>query len=253
MAASYLFRLGTIKGTHGNLIALRHNKRTLQAARRAGANIDPTRTVLNYCLTGDDAPEVINMGAKIKLIQAGIETPRKNAVMGVEIIFSLPVDRHQQNTKPFFIDCLEWVKRHMAGELLAFDVHLDEAAPHAHAIILPLIDGKMQGNKLIGNKGNLARLRNLFYTELAVNYGLSRNTKKLTSLQNSDLERRVLTALKGDPVMASSVWACVRDSIHIDPLPFAQTLSIDPQTIQQSKVKSFVDCKRSHGYGSFRA
>lgn len=251
MAGSYLFRMGTIKGKHGILIAMKHNKRTLQNERGANANIDACKSHLNYCLAGDSQPEIVNTNAKVKLVQAGIETPRKNAVMAVEIIFSLPVNRHQQNIKPFFVDCLGWVQRNLAGELLAFDVHLDESAPHAHAVILPLIDGKLQGNKLMGNTGNLARLRNLFYNEVALKYGLGRNNKKLNSLQKLDLERRVLMAIKADPVMRSSVWACVRDAIHNDPLPFAQTLSISHETTQQGKIKSFIDYKRSRGHGSF--
>ena len=38
MAASHLLRLGTVKGKNGVLNALKHNKRTLQAERGAGAN-----------------------------------------------------------------------------------------------------------------------------------------------------------------------------------------------------------------------
>ena len=91
--------------------------------------------------------------------------------MAVEIIFSLPIDRHQQDTRPFFQDCFEWVKQHIPGALLSFDVHLDESAPHAHALILPLINDKMQGNKITGGIGNLNRLINLFYAEVARHYG----------------------------------------------------------------------------------
>jgi len=45
------------------------------------------------------------------------------------------------------------VKLNFAGELLSFDIHKDEAAPHAHAVILPLIDGKMQGSNMMAEKG----------------------------------------------------------------------------------------------------
>ena len=171
MAASQLLRLGTIKGKNGVLEALKHNKRELQAERGAAAHIDVTRTPLNYCLIGDSLPSEIATSAKVKMLQAGIETPRKNGVMAVEVIFSLPIDRHQQDTKLFFADCLAWSNKTFAGELLSFDVHLDESAPHAHALILPLIDGKMQGNKLIGGTGNLMRLINLFHKEVARHYG----------------------------------------------------------------------------------
>ena len=66
------------------------------------------------------------------------------------------------------------VKQNLCGELLSIDVHLDESAPHAHALILPLINGKMQGNQLMGSTGNLMRLINLFHKEVARHYGLSR-------------------------------------------------------------------------------
>lgn len=251
MATSYLLRLGTIKGKSGVLEALKHNKRTLQAERGASANIDAASTSLNYCLTANDTPQNIANHAYAQMAYAGIVQPRKNGVMAVEVIFSLPIDRHRQDTKPFFVDCLAWVKLHLAGELLSFDIHLDESAPHAHAVILPLIDGKMQGNWLMGNTGNLNRLRNLFHNEVARNYGLSRNSKRLTSEQKQTIEAQVLWRLKPDPVMKSQIWACVRDVIHSDPVPFAQLLSIQTAQAQRGKVKSFVDYARARGKGSF--
>ena len=181
MAASQLLRLGTIKGKNGVLEALKHNKRELQAERGTGAHIDVTRTPLNYCLAGDSTPSAIANHARAQMNYAGIETPRKNGVMAVEVIFSLPIDRHQTDTKPFFAECLAWLNKTFAGELLSFDVHLDESAPHAHALILPLINGKMQGNKLMGSTGNLMRLINLYHKEVARHYGLSRADYKRLS------------------------------------------------------------------------
>lgn len=249
MAASFLFRLGRVKGNTGILAALKHNKRTLQAERGAGQNIDPARTSLNYCLLGDDMPEQINKAAKIALLEAGIERPRKDAVMAVEVLFSLPVDRHQQDTRQYFLDCLQWTQKHMAGQLLSFDVHLDEAAPHAHAIILPLVGGRLKGRDVIGNIGNLNRLISLFNGEVARHYGLARREdKRLSAAEAKTLERQILQKLAGDPVMKSNVWACVRDAIHKDPKPFAQTLGISHQHPRQEK-RSAVQIMTSKGKG----
>lgn len=250
MASSHLFRVGKVKGKNGVLVALKHNKRTLQHERGAGLNIDATRTYHNYSLHGLDTPENIATLANVQIARAGITNLRKDAVMGVEVIFSLPLDRHQQDTKPFFQDCYEWVKKTFAGELLSFDVHLDEAAPHAHAIILPLVDGKMRGRDMVGNKGNLMRLINLFHTEVAKFYGLSRvDRKRLIAADKEKLEREVLTRLKSDSVINSSIWAIVRDYIKQDPMPFAQLLSINPPA--KEHAKHFVDIARSHGKGVF--
>ncbi len=187
------------------------------------------------------------------MVMAGIDTPRKNGVMAVEILFSLPIYRHNQDTRPFFNDCLAWVKQTFAGELLSFDVHLDESAPHAHAIILPLIDGKMQGSELKGGKGNLYRLNDLFHSEVASRYGLAKASRqRLNAKDKQNIERQVLTRLKSDNVMLSCVWACVRDAIHKDPMPYAQMLSIEPGEPTRKSRKSFVDHKRSKGKGSFQ-
>ncbi len=250
MASSHLIRLGKLTGKNIVLVALKHNKRTLQSERGAELNIDATKTYLNYALHGLDTPENIATYAHVQIAKAGITALRKDSVMGVEVIFSLPINRHQQDTKPFFIDCYEWIKKSFAGELLSFDIHLDEAAPHAHAIILPLIDCKMRGSEMVGNKGNLYRLINLFHAEVARHYGLSRGDKKrLSKADKAFMENEVLKRLKGDSVMNSCVWAIVRDSIKQDPMPFAQSLSIKPPAKMQTK--HFVDYKREKGKGAF--
>ena len=252
MAASHFFRLGSITGKNGILIALKHNKRELQAERGADAHIDVAVTPLNYCLAGDDTPSEIATHAKVQMLKAGIEAPRINAVLAVEVLFSLPIGRHQQDTKPFFADCLAWLNKTFAGELLSFDVHLDESAPHAHALILPLINGKMQGDKLKGDRTNVKRLQNLFHADVAMHYGLSKpDYKRLSANGKQSIERQVLTRLRGDSVLKSSVWQCVRDAIHKDPQPWAQLLGIDAPKPSKQVVKSFVDYKRSKGKGSF--
>jgi hypothetical protein len=250
MSTSHLIRLGTITGKSGILDAMKHNKRTLQAERGAHSNIDVNRMSLNYSLTDPATPEHIARHAKSQMVLAGIDKPRKNQVMAVEILFSLPINRHKQDTSPFFKACHDWVMTNFDGELLSFDVHLDEAAPHAHAVILPLVKGKMQGSKMIGNKANLMRLINLFHKDVACHYGLSRSDKKrLNHLDKATLTKDVLSGLKGDSVMNSAIWSVVRDMISQDPLRFSQILSIEPP--QKVSAKHFIDIKRSKGHGSF--
>ena len=89
----------------------------------------------------------------------------------------------------FFNDCLAWVKQSFASELLNFDVHFDESAPHAHAVILSLIDDKMQGICLISVKGNLMRLINLFYSEIATRYVLAKASRKRLSAKDKHVYR----------------------------------------------------------------
>ena len=65
------------------------------------------------------------------------------------------------------------------------------------------------------------------------------------------LEKAVLSCLRNDCVMQSNIWACVRDAIHKDPLPFAQTLSIELEKHSHTTSKSFVAIMISKDKGSF--
>jgi hypothetical protein len=252
MASSHFFRVGKLKGANGVLEALKHNKRELQAERGALAHIDVTKTSLNYALAGLNDATAIARHAKAQMAYAGIDKPRKNGVMAVEVIFSLPIGRHQQDTKPFFIDCCEWVLKIFTGELLSFDVHLDESAPHAHAIILPLVDGKMQGNAMVGDRGNLYRFISEFHKLVGEKYGLNRrDTARLNQTDRKSIAREVLKHLSADSVLQSMVWGCVRDAISKDPIPYAQMLGLPLAAASKSDTKSFVDIKRGHGKGTF--
>ena len=250
MSTSHFIRLGKIKAKNGVLVALKHNKRTLQAEHGTGSNIDFNRTPSNYALAGLDTPENIAKHARKLMFEAGIEKTRANGVMAVEIIFSLPINRHNQDTSTFFTSCHDWVMTNIDGVLLSFDIHLDEAAPHAHAIILPLINGRMQGSTLVGGTGNLKRLINLFHQEVGCHFGLSRGVnKKLNPLDRKCLTKDVLFELRSDPAMESAIWSIIRDLIEEQPLRFAQLLSISSS--QKPKIKDFVDIKRSRGKGTF--
>ena len=247
MASSHLMRMGKVKGSGSVQAALKHNKRFTQHERKGTQHIIPTRSHLNYNLVGDSSPKEIADYARAQMKKAGIDKPRANAVLAVEIIFSLPVDRHNQDTKPFFVDCCCWVRNNFAGELLSFDVHLDEAAPHAHALILPLVNGKMQGSEMVGKRSNLHRLHDLFHKEVGINHDLRRNaSSRLSESDCADLAKLVIAELESDPQKG---WSVFRDWIKKDPQPLAQLLSIEIPKRQLEK--HFVDIARSRGRGTF--
>ena len=128
------FFIAKLQGKGKLLAALRHNKRAIQAERGADSHIDSSRIHLNYCLLGDEAPEVISKAADALLEKA--TGKRKDNVQAIECLFSLPLSA-SKDTGAFFKACANWVEGHFGGMLMSFDVHLDETYPHAHALILP--------------------------------------------------------------------------------------------------------------------
>lgn len=245
--SDYAFSLKKIKNEKGGLLgALRHNKRRLPPE----SHIKSSKSHLNYSLLGNDSPDAIFKQARKSMIDAGIDSPRKNAVLAVEVIFSLPISWHDKDTRQFFEHCFEWVCKNLPGEKLSFDVHLDESAPHAHALILPLINGRMQGSDMVGGTGNIMRLIKLFNKDVGIYYGLGKLARR--RLSNSDktkLRQSVLSKLKSDSVQKSAVWPLVRDSVHQNPEPYAELLAICYPA--PALKKSFVEYKRFRGHGSF--
>jgi hypothetical protein len=233
------------------LLAIKHNKRELQHQLGASINIDATRMHLNYSLHSlGDAQQTYNY-AKSQIALAGIHSIRRNAVLAIECMFSLPISWHNIDSKPFFEDCLFWARRHFDGILLSFDIHLDESAPHAHALFLPLLDGKLQGDKIKGNKSSIYARQQSFYEQVSAKYGFKNPTAtKLSKDDKRLLATEVMRHLKSDPVMQSKAYQWFRDAVFANPMGCAELLgiSIEPS---QPKVKHFVDYKRSKGHGSF--
>ena len=251
MASGYFFRY---KGIADAVLmkAFNHNKREFQKERGAKANIDITRTPLNYALHGDKTPQEIDNYARSLIALAGIKKLRKNVVMGVEVLYSLPTGWHRQDTKPYFTDCYKWTLKTFAGELLSFDIHLDESTPHAHAIILPLIDAKMQGDKLKGDRAVIKQRQKAFYDDVASQYGFEyQDLTRLNARDKQTIAREVMRRLNGDGVQTSIIHAWVRDKIFQDPIAVAQMLGIEVSPAKQTKARHFVDIARSKGKGVF--
>jgi hypothetical protein len=61
---------------------------------------------------------------------------------------------------------------HFGVPVLSCVAHMDEGAPHAHALLLPLIDGHMVGSDLHGGKAKLAAMQASFHEAVGAPHGL---------------------------------------------------------------------------------
>ncbi|GBG14216.1 uncharacterized protein NMK_1781 [Novimethylophilus kurashikiensis] len=249
MTSTHLLRLAKLKGATRVLAAAKHNRREIQSELVGGGNIDPTKSHLNYSLTGATTAMGISQEAKSMMQRAGIKKMRKDGVVAVEVVFSLPA-KHSADHKKFFSDCLEWTCTEFAGHVLSFDVHLDESAPHAHALILPLINGSMKGSEMVGNKRRLQELHARFHIAVGCRYGLAKPSGRLIGYAKEETLKNVLAALRNDPVQHSKIWAVVRDMITVNPAIFASALGIMISRAKAGARQSFVEIMTSKGHGS---
>jgi hypothetical protein len=211
--------------------AARHNRRTIQAELGASGHIDVTRSHLNITLMGPPTPEEVAKLAKAKMTEAGITKERKNGVLGVELVFSLPTN-HQLDVIGYFTACANWAGAAFGGldNIISVDIHRDEAQDHAHVLLVPLIDGRLRGSDAVGGKRNLSELQAKFYKDVAFAFGFSKPRSKLSGQHKAQITRQVLDKLRNDPAAKSVAWAVIRENMERDPMPYALALGINTDT-----------------------
>ena len=251
MSGAAFLRVKKLKG--GGIItkAARHNRRVIQAELGAAGSIDPARSCLNETLQGPTTADGVALLAKNLMTAAGVGKLRKDAVMAIEFVFSLPPGQ-QRDDKAYFTDCAAWTGASFGGaaNILSVDIHRDEAAPHCHVLLLPLIGNRMDGSNMLGGKQKLMAWQKDFYTAVAARYGLSKAPARLAGASKQAAARTVLQRLRetGDKALQSDIWLTLRDKIENDPTSFLTALGMVWQG-PKKKLKTMAEIFTSKGKG----
>lgn len=238
-------------------IASDHNKRA-RFFYEQGHEKSPEGGVLigrkNEKLWGPDTPEKVANLARALMTQHGVKKMRKDGVRAVEVLLSLSPD-HGIDPIEFFKMSMCWFAERFGGmgNLLAADVHLDEAQEHVHLLFLPLINGRMVGSKLVGSKGKLHGCKLSFETEVCRLFGVKvLMADGLKCADKRDASKAVngyLTAVN-DPVLKSAIWDVVHGNINVRPEPYLQSLGFDVEQFRQTKkMKTVAEIFTSPGKG----
>ena len=215
------------------LAALRHNKRAIQAELGAWSHIDSTKIRANYCLDGFETPES-GYAALNDAIQRynnnHIRKIRRDAVIALETVFSLPAGRSDVNLQAFFDKCLAWCKKEFQkSNILSADVHLDEANPHMHVLLGCVRPDELIGSNSVGYAASFNRRNLRFFDEIGTRYGLASPTRGINKKERKALAHRVLLTLQrqGDPMLQSQCYDLIRKAIDANPIDFAVTLGLE--------------------------
>lgn len=227
-------RFKKIKGNGIITVAARHNRRELQAEMGATDSIDPTHSQMNETLQGPSTAAGVGQLAKDLMAAAGVgmyRKPRKDAVSGIELVFSLPPE-HGINDRSFFIDCAAWAGKWFGGvqNILSVDIHRDEAQCHCHVLILPLLpNGKMNASTLVGGPAQVRAMHEQFHKVVASRYGFKKAPERLSGARRAAAATAVLRSLaeSSDPALKSRAWSDFHHAIEADPARFAMTLGIE--------------------------
>jgi hypothetical protein len=251
VSAAAFFRLKKLKGSGILLAAARHNRRAIQAELGADSHINPARTHLNTTMHGPPSPEGVAQHAKDLMQAAGVGKLRKDAVVGIEAVFSLPTG-HPIDHRNYFARCVEWVGLHFGGpdNIMSADTHHDEAQPHLHVLLLPLVEGRMVGSDLVGNRSSLLALQAKFFTDVARPFGLTKPPARMKGATKEAAVASIIGAMRtsNDPALKSKAWAVIRAAIENEPAPFLAVLGLTATT-KPKRLKSSTAIFTSTGRG----
>ena len=251
MGATGFLRLKKLRGSGIIAAAARHNRRAIQADVGGTASIDPARSGLNETLHGPATADDVAQLAVKRLRDAGIRKLRKNAVVGLEIVFSLPVGTRVDD-RSYFADCAAWTALNFGGQdnILTVDIHRDEAAPHCHVLILPMINNRMVGSDMVGNRAKLLQMQQDFHRDVAARHGLRKAPARLAGATKQRAVAAVLERLQAaaDGAVISVAWATIRDAIERDPAPFLATMAIELEP-PKKKLRTMTQIFTSPGKG----
>ena len=233
------------------LQAAKHNLREDQKERGARSHIDPVRSDLNQIIAGPATPAEVAALARSLMDGAGVVMKRKDYTQAFELLFSLPANT-AIDTGQFFSHCLRWATDQFGlACILSAAVHHDEPAPHCHILILPLIDGRYMGSKLI-ERTRLAKLRDSF-AKLASGYGLKEPTRRLYGARQEQTARLVLAHLEStqDTLLQSVLWFTFKQDIEGNPARYAAALGIvvPDKVLPVKKIKTMVATFTGTGKG----
>lgn len=233
--------------------AARHNLREIQAEQGADGHINAARSHLNRLLAGPGTAKEVKAMAATLLGAAGIDsaTLRKDHAQAIEAVFSLPPG-HPIDTGHYFAGCLTWLRDALRLPVLLAVVHLDEGAPHMHALMLPLQDGKHAGSKPI-ERAEWKRLGGLFFDLVAGPAGLQRSGAKLHGLVKQWAVEAILKVCqdRGLPEANGTLWSVLEASIRRNPTDAMRALGIDVESVRpMSDLHCVADSSKPIGVDS---
>ena len=229
MTHAHFLRMKGLKGKAIIVTAAKHNLREILAELdgNQGAAIDPSRTPLNCILRGPATAAGVASEARALMAAAGIATLRKDALRGLEIIFSLPAGA-TVDQRAFFDDALAWAEQWFSVPILSAIVHADEAAPHCHVILLPLVDGRMRGSELMGNRIKIMAMQGDFQAKVGQRYGLARQVApaRASAAQRQQAIDAALAVLEANSGLQAGLLRVLLEPHKANPEPLLLALGI---------------------------
>jgi hypothetical protein len=158
-------------------LAEKHNKRCIVQEIGGYGGIDGSKTDLNLELVrlNDKSYEeaTLDVLRSLGLNLGHYSYNKRNRGYAVELVFSVTAGHHC-DFNAMYADSLGWLRNYYPEcHIIHAVVHHDEGTPHMHVILVPIVKGKLNADKISGYVG-VSRNRNLsLFKFLDKRYGLT--------------------------------------------------------------------------------
>ncbi|MFN9507335.1 MAG: MobV family relaxase [Rubrivivax sp.] len=151
-------------------------RHALRQGGRRVTNADPARGTENEVMVGPR-----DAGQAVAEISAALPAKRrKDAVEVIELLITASPEVMRKASpelqRRYFKAALDWVAARFGGaqNIKLAVVHRDESTPHLQVLVVPLRDGKLQGNAMIGGPAGLRTMQTEFAHRVGEPFGLVR-------------------------------------------------------------------------------
>lgn len=254
MQKQLVFAIGKINSQFQLRSAITHNKRAIAKELVGASHIDSTKTHLNYSMLDTQTSSEVML--KVKEAAADYQrhtgrSLRRDAVLAIEILFSVSAANLDIDHGQYFLDCLQWAKNEFApAEPLSAEVHLDESNPHMHMIFLCVIDKRLVASSVTGYKRKFQDRRDNFYAQVAKKHDLEMPPPALSRINRMVLAQKIVDHFDStaDPITLSEHYPTICDAIRLHPMSFASILG-GPSTASNRKMRTVAQIFTSKGRG----
>lgn len=188
--------------------AAKHNLREINAELQpdSTSHINSKLSHLNRILRGKSTAWEIAKESERLMAEANAKVKRVDNIRGVELVFSLP-NRFAFNGNACFEDFVLWVESHFPNlPILSAVVHWDESTPHIHVILLPLVDGKLQGHVVMGNRSQINKMRESCYAVVGKKYGMELTKRdKLDIVKTKQIASEAVDKIVANPKLLNDM------------------------------------------------
>ena len=158
-------------------------------------NADPARRELNQSFAVTEhcsKPLHTAISERIAEGYTGTTAIRKDAVRALSLVFTgthedmKAIEADPEKLQGWLKANYQFVAQEFGKEnVVRLVLHLDEKTPHLHAVVVPLVEGKLTAKKLLGNKKDMSARQDR-YAQAMAPFGLLRGVRGSKAIHNSE-------------------------------------------------------------------